>query len=1185
MTHSGRVYRFLGLFVAAGLFCLFPSFGYSQDDWFERMAVPMASGENFVAVRDGSLKGVGLYPMTELMQGPWYVIGPFERNGSTSVPLRNQDVSSTISTLNGAATWRTVEGWDDPNQPLDLLPLCDKKENVSLYLYRSIQSPGRASVELSASADDDFTVWMNGSEVIGRTEDGGGVAPGKHRAQYALQPGENELLIRVGQASGAWRLFFTMQSWIDPRIEAKILFEALRMYPDAVESHASRVDLAQLFVELNLPERALEQANKVLASAEASAAERDRARSIIDQLVEIQLETAQAWNLYTRDDLTSDAIPIKLVLSNHSSAELAGQVELRVHDVWEREAGSIPAITYKLAPGQAMTQSIPFRPPGWGAYRFKAETRFGDVPIGLEVVVGYLPKAHDGLRPESFFAVTTESDEDVGPTAKIGVKVVRGRFCNPQWVLKSVPEKSGDPFELDFSRLDKAVELRRQQGLSILPIVGYVGEDLLKSSLARSEKTDGPPRDYREYTNITSKIVEHLKDVKYWDFWGDPEIYGPTWSASAASFRYFYKMWARAAKEVRPDVKVLTGGHPAFYVDNISHDPNIVKMLDGLTNATYFDADAPTWRSGAQRRSMDYAVRQAKLAGSGLAFVTGGATEQSANQPGLGEAHRRDAAKLVKFYVEAALCGNYQANVDEGRGWGKDYPAGNVAYAVMTHLLEDRPVVADIWPSLPLITGAVFASPEAATDDVAALPRSETLRARWKAPVPDDRKGDKTKVAVVWCATGPNGRNLDEKGSLTIQPVGDMRALDMMGREVGKKEGESLSVPFTPYPVYLLSDALSVAEMRRRIADATIEGVTPVNSYAYSLPAPLGEKPTTLTIRVQSQMNRPINGKIALSGPADWKIEPGSCPISLKPAELAELDFHVTAATTSPLNQYVLRTSIETDAGNCEDRQAVSVACIRRKTVMVDGIVDEWPEAGFTRMDIDQQEDPDRFLDWLADPSQPRSPSTGRAQVGVKLAAAYDDDFFYLAVVVFEPGLGNDTGGVADSHGQNPLTNGDCLELAFGFGDRAVDDYRKPGDSWYWNGMFRDVDYSVIQFRQRADQPILQSLYVPGLMWRTDFQTERVNTFSVPRAQTRFVRNEPERLTTYEIAIRRAYLSRFDPSQPYFRFGYVYLNDEKLPPLEWSRACGVFDYWANFGSFLPAWKAFLPCQTRWGIAR
>jgi hypothetical protein len=532
------------------------------------------------------------------------------------------------------------------------------------------------------------------------------------------------------------------------------------------------------------------------------------------------------------------------------------------------------------------------------------------------------------------------------------------------------------------------------------------------------------------------------------------------------------------------------------------------------------------------------------------------------------------------------LAGCFQVGVHENGGWGGDYLLGNVAYAAMTRQLEDRPVVADLWPGHPLIWGAVFANPKWITDEVRKLPRAGEIGVRWNVPVPPSRADDPTKVAVVWAQTGPDMDRLDKEGALTIQPAGDLRALDMVGHPIGRKEGDALTVPFTPFPVYLLSDQLSVVEMHTRIAGARIEGLTPVNSYLHALLTPLGDKPATLTARVQNQLNRPLKATLALAGPDGWKIEPAQRAIELQPAELVACDFRITATSPTARNQYVVTTTIESDAGKYERREIVAVACIQAKTIQVDGNVGEWAPGLFAHVDIEQMSNPERHMQWLADPSQPQPrPKGNRAFVGVDMALAYDNRYVYIAAIVHEPGLGNDTAGDPKSFGENPLTNGDCFAFVFAFDERAPDGYRQQGDPWYWKGMVRDTDYAVCHFRQRADQPMLLSLQVPGLTWRTDFRTERVNTFPVPRARARFVRDETPRTTTYEIALPRRYLSRFDPAKPYCRFGFVYFNDEKLPPLEWSRACGVFDYWRGSGSFLPTWEAFLACQTRWGILR
>jgi len=1177
-------------------------------DWFDRMAVPIMSGTDFASMRDASLKAAGLYPKTELMVGPWYVLGPYARDGSSSVPLHDIDITTKIKTNAGVGGWTAVKGWGDTSQPLDLAPLVAAKENVSAYLFRNFQAPGQTSVEFAVSADDDFTVWLNGREIFPRAEDGTNAAFGKHRKRVTLRKGENELIIRVGQASGPWRLFFGWEPQLDSRIKAKIVAEALKAFPNSPDSAAGRVELAQLFVELGERDRALEQVHLVLTEPIAPAEAKARAGEILNRFLELSLSTQQTWNLFTPDELASQTLPLELTVINHTATTATGQLAVSVSDIAGRAVGQgrleatgyrlqDQPIAYNLGPQKTFSRTVGFRPPTTGCYRVVAQTQLGKVPVRKEITVGLIPKAHSGLRPDSFFAATTEEgrgdggtrgsgEAEIAVTAKLGIKVVRDVFCNYRWVVKKMPASAAStaPLELDFSRLDKAIGERKKVGLSVLPIVADARP--LESTLARTMKATGPPFDMERFTSVSVAIVKHFPEIKYWDFWADPEIYGETWAASAANFRFSLKMWAQAVKQVRPDVKVLAGGRPSFFSDIILSDPNVVKVIDGMTNCVRFDSRAANWRSGAVLRSMDFATSTARRQGIGLSFVTDSATERSRGHSGLTPDRLLDAAKTVKFHVLAALCGCFQANVHQNGGWGSDFPVGNVAYAVMAELLEDRPVVADLWPAHPLIWGAIFAHPRWITAEVKALPRSGALSTRWGVAVPKERENDATKVAVVWSETGADPEHVDTSGTLTVQPAGDLRALDMLGRPVGQKNGDALTVPFNQHPVYLLSEQLSVAELHKRMAGGRIEGVTPVVSYLYSLRGPLGARPTSLTARVQNQLNRPLKGTIALAGPKEWKLEPAQRPLELKPAELTEVDFRVTATSSTALNLYPVQTRIESDGGKCERRQIVAVACIRPLTAKVDGNLDEWTTATFARVDSQMRAAPEAYLKWLEDPKQSfPAPPAGVAFVGVKVAAGYDANNLYIAAVVREPGLGNATNGEPTSYDKNPMTNGDCLEFAFGFGARARDDYRTTDNPWYWKGMFRDTDFAMLLSRTVGDAPFLLSLFVPGFTWRTDFQTERANTWPVGGGMARFVRDENAKTTTWEIAVPRKYLNLFDPSKPYCRFGFLYYNDEKLPPLEWAQGAGVFDYWTNYGSFLPAWNALLPCQTRWGIGR
>ena len=83
-----------------------------------------------------------------------------------------------------------------------------------------------------------------------------------------------------------------------------------------------------------------------------------------------------------------------------------------------------------------------------------------------------------------------------------------------------------------------------------------------------------------------------------------------------------------------------------------------------------------------------------------------------------------NASKVVQYYVKSMLAGLYQGNAQWQIGYGPGWTRSNVAFAVMTHFLEDRPPLADIWPANELIWGGVFANPRFLTDEVRKLPRA-----------------------------------------------------------------------------------------------------------------------------------------------------------------------------------------------------------------------------------------------------------------------------------------------------------------------------------------------------------------------------------------------------------------------------------------------------------------------------
>jgi hypothetical protein len=181
-----------------------------------------------------------------------------------------------------------------------------------------------------------------------------------------------------------------------------------------------------------------------------------------------------------------------------------------------------------------------------------------------------------------------------------------------------------------------------------------------------------------------------------------------------------------------------------------------------------------------------------------------------------------NASKVVQYTIIGALHGAYQNNIQWNLGYGPRWTRSNATMAVCNYFLEDRPIVADIWPNTSLVYGAVFANPKHITRQVRTLPRANDINARWNEEVPADAIHTDTKVAVVWALTGPHADTLDTKGVLEINHSGDLKAFDCTGKEI-KPSGNKLRIPLNEYPVYITSAQMSVIKLQQTIANAKKE--------------------------------------------------------------------------------------------------------------------------------------------------------------------------------------------------------------------------------------------------------------------------------------------------------------------------------------------------------------------------
>ncbi len=147
----------------------------------------------------------------------WWVVGPFDapfgpkQLDTVFEPERKQDVQATYRGKKGAAVgWKRIErvlvSGDDPRREffVDLhKALGAHFDDAVAYAMTHIQSDIEGPATLLLGSDDGVVVWVNGREVH-RNQVQRGYGSKQDRVAITLRRGSNTILLKIGQADGAW---------------------------------------------------------------------------------------------------------------------------------------------------------------------------------------------------------------------------------------------------------------------------------------------------------------------------------------------------------------------------------------------------------------------------------------------------------------------------------------------------------------------------------------------------------------------------------------------------------------------------------------------------------------------------------------------------------------------------------------------------------------------------------------------------------------------------------------------------------------------------------------------------------------------------------------------------------------------------------------------------------------------
>jgi len=983
--------------------------------------------------------------------------------------------------------------------------------------------------------------------------------------------------------------------------------------------------------------------------------------------LEVKLETVGGvYRMFNRQmELAKgqqhEPVVLRLSLRNTGANAFSGNAAFRASDVFDKAIDWSPVLTVNAPADGKWTSFNQVLEQGIGYYSITVDVKRGDQTATAWTDLGIIPEPHSGLRPESVFSSNTSAvltGEKLDLVQAIGLKVMRAHF-QPNGTTKDYVDGE---LPLDFTAQDAAFAEAKEHGVWVLPIAGYAlyGLGVIhKTEMAARTGMHGPPDNFDAFVKTWERILRRYPEVTTYEFWNEPWIFGWTWCAPPEDYRKLQKAWCQMARKINPKYEIIAGNSTMFVVDHVEHDPASWRKLVTATSTHPYGwaTGQPTFRSCEAFRAMDYAVEVTRRMGMERMYLTEGGTQYGTPPPAELAAAQKEAAglktqldamkgqeaseaykalkarfdaaqrkadaiaalgpisfnniqntvKAIHYAVKLQLAGGYMSNNQWEIGYGPAWTKPNTGFAVMTHFLEDRPAVAEIWPENELLCGAVFASPKFITDDVKALPRTGELSTRWNVPVPMERSGDQTKVALIWSYTGAGQYTLDTAGTITIPRQPDLRAFDVSGREI-KPAGDSLVLPFNEAPVYVTTEKLSVVELRKLVGEGVIDGVTPLNLYAHPLLKP-AEQPQELLVRVENQMNLPVQVKLTLK--IDGIEKAVETNATLPAAKLVDVPVPWPGVKTSPENQYGV--TIKVDSQTAEEKprklqtvtqeQILQAGTFAKRTITVEGSLDDWQGAVPVVLDsrmLASGFDPTQYL--LNPHLDAPTGTPDDKRVVARIYTAYDDRNVYVAAAVSEDSF-ECTAGTPVVKGRGaekvelPYRNGtpdglnhvlfcgDALQLAFGFRDRFPGEGRQMNDPWAWKGYFCDTDY-VYNVHASTDGDMLVRQWGADTSRRNGYQTDRVPGIEpVPNAKVKISRDEAKKLTIYEMAIPRKELKLFDPAKGRFRFGFQLCNNERLAngQLTWAEAAGVFDYWRNMGSYAPTWLQRIACQTFFGI--
>ncbi|MEO6908285.1 MAG: hypothetical protein ABI210_10380 [Abditibacteriaceae bacterium] len=449
------------------------------------------------------------------------------------------------------------------------------------------------------------------------------------------------------------------------------------------------------------------------------------------------------------------------------------------------------------------------------------------------------------------------------------------------------------------------------------------------------------------------------------------------------------------------------------------------------------------------------------------------------------------------------------------------------AFAAANHLLGSARFVKELFSDTPAVYAALFQS------------------------------GD-SSLAAIWS-------NQDDEGKLKLKLSGAV-LIDAEGNQIDQadKNGD-LKIPLCN-ALYYLQANVSPDVLARALRAASIDGMASVRAQILPLTQlPDGNDARQLRVRLQNIMPHSCSGIVSLDAPDGWKLASDSQQFVLQPGESHVYGFAVTQAREN--YSYAMRVKVRVNNGvtgswswRVEPPVATADNWTSKSTFTLDGSLDDWRDASWMTAKNDMY---DR-----------------KAAVTIR----WDNQNLYIAAKVNEPRF------TIRPNTDNTYNfwNGDAIQLGFGWREEP---WMHPS-----SGNFRDTDFGFLltPYAQLTNGSIDGRVL---MLWNHTTPFGEVNDKvrwggAISGANCRIIFDAKKKEATYEAVIPLSALGNLNPQsriatlttpdQP-IRFSWIAHTFDGVP-VQWSKTAGVFPWWGNSGSFLPAEKGYLAAQTMLGFS-